>query len=77
MVGERRIPAGQQSMGLGCRSKKRLKGRVKRDSSTMLEDYFTFRGTFDMRNVTERKWGFYRKIRGNLRFKERFLKCYG
>lgn len=66
MAGERRIAAGQQSMGLGCRSKKRLQGRVNRDSGIMLEDYFTFRGTFDIRNVMEHKWRFYRKIRGKL-----------
>lgn len=67
MVGGRRsVAAEQQSIGLESMSKKRLKGRVKRDSSAMSEDYFTFKGRFDIRNVMEYKWGFYRKVRGKL-----------
>lgn len=51
---ERITAAGQHSIGLESISKKRLKGRVKRDSGTMFEDYFTFRGRSDIRNVISR-----------------------
>ncbi|XP_010006343.1 PREDICTED: PRKC apoptosis WT1 regulator protein [Chaetura pelagica] len=70
VAGERRasIVVGQQSIGLESINKERLKGRLKRDSSTMFGDYVTFRGRVDIRNVIEHRSEFYRKVRGKLWF---------
>lgn len=64
-------------------SEKRLKGRVKRDSGTMFEDHFTFRGdlTLEMSqsisgDFTGRLEESYGK-RFNVKSLERLLKFYG